>query len=87
MTYDEIVFLVKGEIATNAVIDEEADTVEMDGNGMDHVAENVGDRIINELDRVRKKTIKEVAQYLDNEKGFCGLGYMMAKHFGVEVEE
>lgn len=39
------------------------------------------------VEQARKETIKKVAHYLDNEKGFCGLGYMTAKHFGVEVEE
>lgn len=32
-----------------------------------------------------EKAINDVANYLDVEKGFCGLGYMTAKHFGVEV--
>ena len=40
-----------------------------------------------ELKQARKETIKEVANYLDKEKGFCGLGYMTAKHFGVEVQD
>ena len=34
-----------------------------------------------------EKAINDVAHYLDREKGFCGLGLMTAKHFGVEVEE
>lgn len=34
-----------------------------------------------------EKAINDVAHYLDREKGFCGLGLMTAKHFGVEVDE
>jgi chorismate mutase len=33
-----------------------------------------------------KDTAKEIADWLDNEKGYCGLGYLVKKHFGVEVE-
>lgn len=35
--------------------------------------------------RARIKAITDVAHYLDDEKGFCGLGYLTAKHFGVDV--
>lgn len=36
---------------------------------------------------VCEETIKEAAYWLDNEKGFCGLGYMLKQKYGVEVEE
>lgn len=33
-----------------------------------------------------KYTVKEIADWLDNEKGYCGLGYLLKKRYGVEVE-
>lgn len=38
-------------------------------------------------DSVRKETAREIADWLDNEKGYCGLGYLVKKQFGVEIEE
>lgn len=48
MTYYEIVLFVRKQIATNAVIDENANTVTMDRNGVDRIAEAVAEEICKE---------------------------------------
>jgi hypothetical protein len=35
-------------------------------------------------EQARKETVKECANWLDNEKGYCGLGHLLKKQFGVE---
>lgn len=35
---------------------------------------------------IRKETVKEIANWLDNEKGYCGLGFLLKDKYGVEVE-
>lgn len=88
-----------GEIVTSNVIDDIIDKHIPDGSvvltkeelkKMDKyvdITEDLKKEFQFELTQARKGTLKEVAHYLDVEKGFCGLGYMVAKHFGVEVEE
>lgn len=36
--------------------------------------------------QAEKDTVKKVADWLDNEKGYCGLGYLVKKQFGGEVK-
>lgn len=33
-----------------------------------------------------KGTVKKCADWIDNERGYCGLGHLLKKAFGVEVE-
>ena len=43
-------------------------------------------RLTQELIDKRKETAREIADWLDNEKGYCGLGYLVKRQFGVEVK-
>lgn len=35
----------------------------------------------------RKEAIKQVADWLDNEKGYCGLGYLIKMQFDVKIDD
>jgi hypothetical protein len=44
-------------------------------------------RLTVEKEQAVKDTAKEIADWLDNEKGYCGLGYLVKKRYGVSYEE
>lgn len=48
MSYYEIVLFVRNQIMTNAIIDENANTVTMDCNGIDRIAKAVAEKICEE---------------------------------------
>jgi hypothetical protein len=39
------------------------------------------------VDKIRKETVEKIADWLDNEKGYCGLGYLVKRQFGVEGKQ
>lgn len=41
----------------------------------------------NAMYNLRQDTVNEIADWLDNEKGYCGLGYLVKKEFSVRARK
>jgi hypothetical protein len=39
------------------------------------------------VNEVRKETAEKIADWLDNEKGYCGLGYLIKREFCTEEKD